>query len=404
MRMKSLLSLFAVAGLLVLGCSTVNDVARWHEATVKDVVAFVSRVTPPRGNPDSHYRLACAYQDRGEHRRAIEEFKKTLVLASDHVKAWNGLGVSYDLLGDFRKAIASYQAALRVNPDIDYIQNNLGYSYLLQERFPEAIRAFSTAVTLNSRDERYHNNLGLAYAMNAELDKAFEAFKKGGNETKAYEKLAQICQRKGLPNLAREYRDKARPMASASVVMFAEPPAPATDQPPLKGERAEMQDETETKEKTEVAEQVLPKIDVATVEHDEPVTKQVSSLPQPSLPPMKDVGIEISNGNGINQMARKVGDYLTEMGMKVARLTNAKKFNQEKTKILYLNGYQTEAEYVAEQLPSGKENLEAVKGFDRPSIQVKVLIGKDLVPYKEVFNQERKQVVSTNVLTGKENR
>ncbi len=87
MRMKSLMSLFAVAGSLVLGCSTVNDVARWHEATVKDVVTFVSRVTPARGNPDSHYRLACAYQDRGEHRRAIEEFKKALVLAPDHVKA-----------------------------------------------------------------------------------------------------------------------------------------------------------------------------------------------------------------------------------------------------------------------------------------------------------------------------
>ncbi len=303
------------------------------------------------------------------------------------------------LLGDFPKAIESYQAALRINPDIDYIQNNLGYSYLLQERFSEAIEAFSKAVTLKSRDERYHNNLGLAYAMNAELDKAFEAFKKGGNEMKAYEKLAQFCQRKGLPNLAREYREKARPVASAPAIASVEPPAPAADQPPVKGERAEMQDETETKERTEVAEQVLPKIDVAAAVPDEPVTKQVSSLPQPSLPPMKDVGIEISNGNGINQMARKVGDYLTEMGMKVARLTNAKKFDQEKTKILYLNGYQTEAEYVAEQLPAGKENLQAVKGFDRPDIRVKVLIGKDLAPYKEVFNQERKQVVATSTLT-----
>jgi len=398
MRTKTLISLFAVAGSLLLGCSTVTDVARWHEATVKDVVAFVSRVTPAQGHPDSHYRLACAYQDRGDHRRAIEEFRKALVLAPDHVKAWNGLGVSCDLLGDFPKAIASYQAALRINPDIDYIQNNLGYSYLLQERLPEAIEAFSKAVSLNSRDERYHNNLGLAYAMNAELDKAFEAFKKGGNEVKAYEKLAQICQRKGLPNLAREYRDKARPMVSEAPKSSVEPSAPASGQPPVKEERAETKEEIEGKE-TDVAEQLLPKIDVATAVPDEDwVAKQAPPPAQPSLPPMKAIGIEVSNGNGINQMARKVGDYLTEMGMKVARLTNANKFNQEITKIFYLNGYETEAAYVAEQLPLGKGNLEAVKRFDRPDIRVKVLMGKDLAPYKEVFNQERKQV-ATSALT-----
>jgi len=402
MRMKSLISLFAVAGLLVLGCSTVNDVARWHEATVRDVVAFVSRVTPARGNPDSHYRLACAYQDRGDHRRAIEEFKKALMLVPDHVKAYNGLGISYDLLGDFPKAMESYQAALRINPDIDYIQNNLGYSYLLQERFVEAIEAFSKAVTLNSRNERYHNNLGLAYAMNAELDKAFEAFKRGGNETKAYEKLAQFCQQKGLPNLAREYQDKARPAASVPARASVEPTAPSADPSPVKEERAETKEEVETKERTEIAEQLLPKIDVATAVPDETALSQTPPPAHPSLPPMKEIGIEVSNGNGINQMARKVGGYLTEMGMKVARLTNAKKFDQEKTKILYLNGYQTEAEYVAEQLPAGKENLEAVKRFDRPDIRVKVLIGKDLAPYKEVFNRERKKVVATSALTKKD--
>jgi hypothetical protein len=46
--------------------------------------------------------------------------------------------------------------------------------------------------------------------------------------------------------------------------------------------------------------------------------------------------------------------------------------------------------------------MEAVKKFDRLGINVKVLIGKDLAPYKEVFNQERKQVVATSALTQKQ--
>ena len=163
-----------------------------------------------------------------------------------------------------------------------------------------------------------------------------------------------------------------------------------------------MKQEVVTEESAEVAEQLLPKIDVATAVPDENlVAKQVPPA-QPRLPSVKEVGIEVSNGNGVNQMAQKVGDYLTTLGMKVARLTNANKFNQEITKIFYLNGYETEAEYVAEQMPLGKRNLEAVKKFDRPGINVKVLIGKDLTPYKEVFNQERKQVVATSALTQKQ--
>ncbi|OGP63488.1 MAG: hypothetical protein A2170_03950 [Deltaproteobacteria bacterium RBG_13_53_10] len=404
MRIKTLMCLGAIAGSTVLGCSAVKDVIRWHEATYRDVVTFVSGVTPVRCNPDSHYLLASAYQDRGDHRKAIEEFKKTLLCAPDHVKAYNGLGISYDLLGDFPKAIESYQAALRINPEIDYIQNNLGYSYLLQERVVEAIKAFAKAVTLNSRDERFYNNLGLAYAVNVELDKAFEAFKRGGNEAKAYEKLAQFCRQKGFPHLAREYQDKGRAITSTPAKPSVEPASPAVVQPPGKEEGAETIEGLETIGGTVVTEQLLPKVEVALKMPEEPAMTQTNPVEQQSLPPMKEIGIEVSNGNGVNQMARKVGDYLREMGMKVARLTNAKDFNQEKTKILYQNGYQTEAEFVAEQLPAGKGNLEAVKRFDRPNIRVKVLIGKDLVQYKEVFNKERKQVVSASALTGKESR
>ena len=188
-------------------------------------------------------------------------------------------------------------------------------------------------------------------------------------------------------------------MVSEAPKASGEPPAPASGRPPVKEERAETKEDVEGKE-TDVAEQLLPKIDVAAaVPEEDLVAKQAPPPVQRSLPPMKSIGIEVSNGNGINQMARKVGDYLTEMGMKVARLTNANKFNQEFTKIFYLNGYETEAAYVAEQLPSGKGNLEAVKRFDRPDIRVKVFIGKDLAPYKEVFRQERKQVVATSALT-----
>jgi len=145
MRTKKVIGLAVTVGMLGSGCSTVKrDVARWHEAEDKEVSRFVSGVQPFRGNPDSHYLIACYYQDKGDQLKAIDEFKKALLCKPDYVKAYNGLGVSYDQLGDFSKAVESYRAALRIHPGLDYIHNNLGYSYLMQERIEEAIGLLRT--------------------------------------------------------------------------------------------------------------------------------------------------------------------------------------------------------------------------------------------------------------------
>jgi Flp pilus assembly protein TadD len=98
----------------------------------------------------------------------------------------------------------------------------------------------------------------------------------------------------------------------------------------------------------------------------------------------KDAGIEISNGNGVNRMARKVGDYLKERGLSVKRLTNYRNFNQGFTRIYYQEGHIGAANHVARQLPATREMIE-LKKLDRPYLQVKVLLGKDMIPYRQTF-------------------
>ncbi|MDI6754825.1 MAG: LytR C-terminal domain-containing protein, partial [Thermodesulfobacteriota bacterium] len=104
---------------------------------------------------------------------------------------------------------------------------------------------------------------------------------------------------------------------------------------------------------------------------------------------LNGVGIEISNGNGVNRMARIVGGYLKEKGLTVSRLTNDKNFNHSKTRIFYLKGHQEAAYHVSLNLPVPK-NVEEIKHFDRPNIKVKVLIGKDLVISKILLEEGKK--------------
>ena len=101
----------------------------------------------------------------------------------------------------------------------------------------------------------------------------------------------------------------------------------------------------------------------------------------------KRFGIEVSNGNGTTGMARKMGDYLKTRGWEVSRLTNANHFNHRVSKIYYQAGYQEAANHLAGQLPAF-DGMEETKRFDRPDIKIKLLIGKDQVPYQTSLLKE----------------
>jgi hypothetical protein len=83
-------------------------------------------------------------------------------------------------------------------------------------------------------------------------------------------------------------------------------------------------------------------------------------------------------------MARVISEYLKENNFKVVRLTNAENFNYKNSQIYYQKGYEGKAAQVNQEIPVAV-NQEEVKNFDRPHIKVKLLIGKDVIPYKKNF-------------------
>ena len=629
---KTALVLVLSSSLLVLmiGCSNIQNILGWpksYDSREAEIYRLLSNVRPHQGNPDSHYLLACYYQEIGKHREALEEFKKVLFIDPNYVKAYNGMGVSYDLLGDFSNAIEFYKQALKINPGMDYVHNNLGYSYLLQGNFDEAITAFKNAIGLNNQNTRFHNNLGLAYGEKGQYDLALAEFKLASDEAEAHHNMAQIYFKKGLFDEAKNHYAIALKLnpsltvvrtvqkaTDALVKIFEPTPAKVEpkqlivpDQPkemakienlnvsdqlttpemePMKGEELTVSNQKsmlkevsisydiskddkepvidvekgkEVAEKKEIKKEgavneetieappvaqanppALEKVNLSTPQpegrglvkvHPEPrfatlpskaglgavervkkakeivdvsledkkdsitysivadgkigdydvfkldspsrlvldIWKMGNHYPKtgiwlenpfirvvrigdypdkmrfvfdslsPQLPPCKvtridhklmvsfgnvpqpdepklyvketrspekeassgstktpfeisrngKMAIEISNGNGVDNMARMVGDYLERKGFRVMRLTNANGFNYAETKIFYQKEYHEGADQVAEQLPVFQSKEETEK-FDRASIKIKILIGKDLVPYYKLFENGKK--------------
>jgi tetratricopeptide (TPR) repeat protein len=93
--------------------------------------------------------------------------------------------------------------------------------------------------------------------------------------------------------------------------------------------------------------------------------------------------IEISNGNGVRHMARNVGIYLNPEGFVVTWLTNADRFNYLETKIYYRKGFRQDALRLAEAIPGRQKDVNIIENNQLMKRAIKVLIGKDMVPFRD---------------------
>ena len=395
--------------LVVSACSRFQGYG-WNRSKLSPETSskFFRNVRPYQGDVESLYLMACYFQERKKHKLAVAEFRKVFKIDPTHVKALNGMGVSHDFLGDHARAIDSYKAALLVNPKLDYVLNNLGYAYLLQGELDLAIDHFQQAIALNKRNSRYHNNLGLAYGRNEMYDQAFAEFELAGDRLKAHHNMARIFYRNGL------YHDAAVHFSKASTIDHSSRDAdrgltaadslagifsvPETDAGEKKGNVGVFETGVEA---GEAAEEIMKSVgfyDVSALRvknSDRVVLEDRRPIKAKTLKKAGNdkanfvenrVVIEVSNGNGVNRMARNVGTYLNSRGFRTMYLTNANHFNHPDTTIYYRRGHLQEARKADQKLP-GRQKMKEVPRFEWESAEVKVVIGKDLIPHMTLFQK-----------------
>ena len=94
--------------------------------------------------------------------------------------------------------------------------------------------------------------------------------------------------------------------------------------------------------------------------------------------------VEVSNGNGVNGMARKVGKFLNGLGYSASRLTNQKPYQAISSVIQYREGYQIEAQRIQMDFP---QSIELVQRKDlRADVSIRILLGKDIATHTAYFN------------------
>ena len=85
-------------------------------------------------------------------------------------------------------------------------------------------------------------------------------------------------------------------------------------------------------------------------------------------------------------MARRLGDYLENKGFEVVRLTNADNFNYPETTVYFWKENLKAAYEIAGEIP-GYQDIGNTRKQGKSDIKIKVLIGKDIVKYDNVFKK-----------------
>lgn len=324
---------------LLLSCASHQNTANGEAWKIRPVYS----VRNSTETPESFYQLGRYYQGQNRLEPALDAYQKSLSIDANFARSRNGLGVIYAMQGRQQQALEQFRQAVKLAPDAAYIQNNLGYALYLGKSYAEAAIALERAVALNPASQTAQANLALA------LDKA-------GDREKAVLVMVQAAQ----SQLA------VQPVAqqqTAPVTTALLPPSP-----PLALSKDSGEIPAEAKNTPAPAE-VL----VRTAPQETSSTAGQRAL----TPAVGSYRIEVSNGNGVTGMAKKVAGFLGGEGYARARLTNQKPFHVVSSQVQYRTGYQDQAQLLALTLPS-KPGIAKADNL-RGDIGIRVVLGKDMI-------------------------
>jgi len=125
------------------------------------------------------FTLGDAYLLDGLPEKAIEIFKKIIVMEPDASASHLSLGNAHIATGDYESAEAAYEDAITIDPpDADVYYNRLGMTYLRAGEYARAGAAFDKAIGRRGDEPLYHCNRGDVLVMEGKLDDAAAAYEK----------------------------------------------------------------------------------------------------------------------------------------------------------------------------------------------------------------------------------
>lgn len=240
----------------------------------------------------NYYQLGRYHQERGDLELALTAYTYAIARDPRHVGARSAAAAIHARQGRLAQARAMLLAVAADYPDLAQTHNNLGYLYHLQGDYAAAAQAFRRALAIDPSNERARNNLALAESGTAQPTPA-----------QAPTLLA------GAPAVPAAMPVATQPAAAARMELVA----------------------------------LAPNVYELKLNTPQPVAAALQAALPVAAAEATVSRLEVANGNGVSGFAKRVKLALGKRGIAVARLTNARPFNQTETSIQYRTGYELQA-------------------------------------------------------------
>lgn len=432
MSSMRILSISLLVAPLVLGACAQSETDYRLSNQMLDAQATSEAAGVNHANGKVHF-------EAGRYGLAAEAFRKAVDGDPVSVASLNGLAASYDKIGRFDLAERYYRRALTIEPDSVQSLNNLGYSYLMQGRYDQAFAYLREAQLLDENNPVVESNWQSANAALQSVGGSRQAAVAEVEPVQAVEVTAQSklwIERTSsdVQTLRFPGQDTAEVFAPlvpsrttyqslTTTSSLVSDPIDSIDQPraapviPVQVAELDVAALAEPLSSIGFADtpRVAPIVPVQVtqlaalpIEEPEPLpdpqpVPQLAAVPtrgeqiespaiavvelepidlpmQTSLalrPELDSAVIEVSNGTGRLDMAKRMQGFLQDEGVPVRWLSNANHYSHLLTTVFYKAEFVSQAESLASLLPAHVK-LEA---RDEQRADIEVELGGDLLDF-----------------------
>lgn len=327
-------------------------------------VAQAPTVSPAMPSSAALFAMGLAAHGAGQLALASQRYEQVLALTPEHVGALNALAVIYAQSDRTDAALPLFRRAMDLAPGAAHVRNNTGYALLRDGRLDEAELELKLALELDPSSLQTQQNLVLlanAKAASSSISQATvlvpsDVMERGGPRLVAV--APHVYELQVSASAHAQAMDAAQEQVNGS-------PAADSPQPAVSSGMA---------------------------------TPQLAVLSASTE--MRGVRLEVSNGVGINRLARRTADRLAKEGVLTARLTNALPYRQTKTEIQFVTGQAPAAQALQSRMPVAVQAVP--KSRLNAGIQMRLVLGHDLIgrALAEWLDAEQAQQLATAVQGG----
>ncbi len=402
--------------------------------------AFWENVRPAAGETQRLQRNARFWKQAGRLHLALKELEEAHRRDPENLKIVDALALCWEELQDWQRVEELYRGVLAGDPGHPALVNNLCFAYYRAGRLNEAEACFRQNLKYHPDDTIARNNLGLVLTRQGRQEEALSLWRAAQGEAESrrllHQALAALGKQPapvaGLPKTGSGHKvttTAAQALGAVGIAAGARPEVhrqtAAPPSPPVAASVSQVRNvngNASLDPKTAPAGQAEPdaapaagqsgpiEVQVAAAGQvkgnhfsgqdkapagltpliPRPATPVPAAFPQPAgrLPILKaeellNTKVEILNGNGITDLARRHRSSLHLEGFDTVAIGNHRDFGQSETAIIY----SPQATRVAQVLggkffPTANLTMNPQLG---ENVEVRVILGRDILQKKDVL-------------------